>query len=103
MTTKIGNNRFKHTISSALGINIKESPCEKRSSAEVDSKCNNNNSYISNNINHMNKLRNLNNIEEKNLKSAIMGNKEFKSNKKQYILPEFYIYNNNRYMKVVCV
>jgi hypothetical protein len=58
MTTKIGNNQFKHTISSALGINIKESPCEKRSSAEVDSKCNKYNSYISNNINHMNKLRN---------------------------------------------
>ena len=94
MATKIGNNQFKHTISSALGINIKESPCEKRSSAEVDSKYNKYNSYIPNNINHMNKLRNLNNIEEKNLKSAIMGNKEFKSNKKQYIPPEFYIYNN---------
>ena len=102
LPNKMNNNHKVVKMSQILGVNPKDIPSEKRSSAEMDSKINNKfNSHSSLDFSKLNKgNKNSKSIhdkgEKRTLKSAIREGKDIKSSQPQrhdYVPPEFYIYN----------
>ena len=99
LPNKINNNPKITKMSQLFGVNPKEIPSEKRTSAEVDSKINNQfNSQSSVDLSKLNKgNKNSKSIhdkgEKKTLKSAI--------HRHEYIPPEFYIYNEEEKKLVI--
>ena len=101
LPNKNNSNQKISKMSQLLGVNLKDIPSDKRISAEMDSKINNQfNSHSNIDFTKLNKgNKNSKSIhdkgEKKSLKSAIRGGKDIKPSQPQrheYLPPEFYIF-----------